>query len=159
MALKPVYHKSPLTELKALPLTGGRVRSGNALLQTLYGLISADTMPEAALRLAAILEDRPAESAAAAAVRRSMLRQREDGSLPGTPVEQLRVMRGAWVLYEITAERELLQMMMLWAGSVNANVAAWTADGGLRTAPADLLELLLNLYGVTGRKALLTLCE
>lgn len=156
MALKPVYSKAPLTEYTALSLTGGRAHTEDKTIRTLYSKVDGAAMPEAALRLAALLDE--TSVSAEKAVKDALKKQTAEGAFPGKLAEALAAARGVWTVYEMTGDRVYLEALMRWAASVHANEDAWMSDSAIRINPADLMELLENLYRVTGRKVLLTMC-
>ncbi len=83
MALKPVYSKAPLTEYTALPLNGGRAHTEDKMIRTLYSKVDGAAMPEAALRLAALLDE--TSVSAEKAVKDALNHQTAEGAFPGKP--------------------------------------------------------------------------
>jgi len=160
--LKPIFDKAPLTAMTCQPLSAGMVRTDAEHLKQLYALVrenkSASSL-EGAFRLAALLTARPDEEPAAAAIRAALAAQKEDGSYALPLTEAIAVLRAGWALYEYEARKPLLEYAARWCAWASKNWDVLAEDDELWANPADLLELLENLYRVTGKSALLTLCE
>lgn len=162
MPLKPIYEKSPLVALTELPLRSGQVRLTNDTLNKLYALTdAAKDQPrvwEGAFRLACLLTVKPMEEKCAKWIAAALAQQSEDGSF-AMPVEQaVALMRAALAMYELDARRPLLEQMVKWCAWVAKNWEKVLACDAVRIHSADLMELLLALYRVTGKKAVLALC-
>lgn len=68
--------------------------------------------------------------------------------------------RAGWVLYAYKPNRNLLQQLIHWCGWMASNWETTVKeDISLRVNSADFMELLCNLYKVTGKKVLMTLCD
>ena len=160
MALKPIYEKSPLTVLKAAALRPGQVKMNNAVMEQLYAMLENARNEYAAwegmIRLGAVLGKK--DVTAEKWTRQMLDMQKEDGSLPLTLPQALAVMRAAMALYEQTAERSLLEKIAAWCGCLAADWENVIACQEIRTTPADLMEMLVNLYRITGKKAVSNLC-
>lgn len=163
MPLKPIYDKSPLTALTALPLRPAQAAVSCTAAAQLYALVkeARDQYAcwEGAIRLGAALGCKEADIPAAARTRLYLSMQAEDGGLPLTPADAVCVMRAAMALYEMKAERPVIEQLLRFCGWLKANWESVMADRAVRTASADLMELLENIYRVTGKKPLLALCE
>ncbi|MBQ7850107.1 MAG: glycoside hydrolase family 127 protein [Clostridia bacterium] len=162
MPLKPIFDKAPLTAMPCQPLRAGMVRSNNAKLRQLQSIAAADTHPsalEGAFRLACLLSNEPAEGEAAARIRMALSAQKPDGSFDMPVADAVAVLRACWALYEAEARKPLLEHIVRWCAWAAQNWETVIADDCVWTAPADLLELLENLYRVTGKAALLTMVE
>lgn len=162
MPLKPIFDKAPLTAMTCQPLRAGMVRSDSAELKQLYALAAADERPaalEGAFRLACLVTARPDEEPVAARIRTLLGAQKEDGSFDLSAADSVAVLRACWAVYEYEARKPLLEPAARWCAWAAKNFDAIMADDALWAAPADLMELLENLYRVTGKAALLTLCE
>lgn len=162
MPLKPVFEKAPLTVMSSLPLSAGFVRMDHAVLIRLYGMVrNANTpaMLEGAFRLACIVTGRPLEEPVTAVIRQYLQLQREDGSFALSFKDSIAVLRGAWALYEYEARKPQLESIARWCAFAAQNWDALMADDDVWTSPADLMELLENFYRVTGKAAVLNLCE
>jgi len=160
MPLKPIFDKAPLTAMTSQTLRAGMVRADHVKLHQLYRLIAADTSPaalEGAFRLSCLLTADPAEGEAAANIRRALSAQKEDGSFDLTVCESVAVLRACWALYEYEARKPLLDHIARWCGWAAQNWETIEADDDVWANPAELLELLEQLYRVTGKAALLTM--
>ncbi len=157
MPLKPIYDKAPLVALKEIPLRPGQVRVNHAKAEQLYAMASAcleqPAMWEGAFRLACVLKAKPMEEPVAKKILQAMEGQ------PGQAAEAVAVMRAALAVYEYDAKRALLVKLAAWCGCLAENWEQVMACDAVRTHSADLMEVLLALYRVTGKKAVLSLCE
>ena len=86
--------------------------------------------------------------------------QGADGSLPLPAAEGIRVMLG-WLarLFAHQGEKTLLEPMMRYCACLRERWEELRLDGSVMGQAANLMELLLFLYNVTGKKALLHLME
>lgn len=162
MPLKPIFDKAPLTVMPAQPLRAGLVRSDNAAMVKLYALTADASEPvrlEGAFRLACIVTAKPGEEPVAAKIRALLSTQKEDGSFALSFEDTIALLRAAWALYEYEARKPLLDHMARWCAYAAKNWDALMADDAIWAYSADLLELLENLYRVTGKAAVLSLCE
>ncbi len=162
MPLKPIFDKAPLTAMACQPLRAGLVRSEDATLKQLYALAAADQSPamlEGAFRLACIVTSRPAEEPVTARIHALLDTQKPDGSFDASMTESICILRAAWALYEYEARKPVLEHIVRWCAWFAQQTDAVSCDDELWANAADLLELLEHLYRVTGKAALLTLCE
>lgn len=160
--LKPIFDKAPLKALSAVGLRPGQVSAADPAVDALIALCGEDAPVELleGLFRAGMLKARKAEQAAGAAqITRLLQTQAEDGALPGTAAQQLAAARAAFALYEATASRAVLEQLARWCGWLNAHLDEALADAAVRQHPADLMGLMLDMYRVTGKKAMLSLCE
>ena len=162
MPLKPIFDQAPLMAMTAQPLCAGLVRMENAAMSKLYALVAATnetTALEAAFRLACIVTAKPGEEPAAAKIRALLDTQKEDGSFAASFKESVAILRAGWALYEYEARKPLLDHIARWCAFAVQHWDDLMADDDIWAYSADLLELLENLYRVTGKAAVLTLCE
>ena len=160
MPLKPIFDKAPLTAMTSQALRAGMVRSEHVKVKQLHALLQGDTAPaalEPAFRLTCLVQANPAESDAAQAIRRAAALQKEDGSFDLSLSDTVAVLRGCWALYEYEARMPILEPVARWCAWAHANWDALLADDAIWANPADLMELLEQLYRVTGKPALLTM--
>lgn len=157
MPLKPIYDKAPLVALKEIPLRPGQVRVNHAKAEQLYAMAGAcleqPAMWEGAFRLACVLKAKPMEEPVTKKILQAMEGQ------PGQAAEAVAVMRAALAVYEYDAKRALLEKLAAWCGCLAENWEQVMACDAVRTHSADLMEVLLALYRVTSKKAILSLCE
>lgn len=163
MALKPIFEKAPLMTPVSLPLRPGQARTDGSPLQTLYALAkNAERQPccwEGLFRLACVLTAHPLEEPVTGWILSAVSAQGEDGSLPGSVGEQVALLRAAYAIYEVEPKRSLLEKLVLWCGWACEHWEAVLADAAVRVSPADLMSLMQALYRITGKKALLFLCD
>ena len=162
MPLKPIFEKYPLVALKEVPLRPGQVRIQHDKMNELYTLAHACKDPavlEGLFRLACVLKSKPMEEPVAAEINAQLALQAEDGSLPLNVEKSVAVMRAALAMYEFDAKRPLLEKLVAWCAWVSENWESVLACNAVRTHAADLMELLQTLYRVTGKKAILALCD
>lgn len=162
MPLKPILDKAPLTVLNCQALRAGHARVDSVPVRKLYQLTresEAPTALEGVFRLACLCTAQPIEEPVAALIRRHLEQQKEDGSFDLLLTEAIAVLRAAWALYEYEARKPVLEHIARWCGWASQNWSTLMADDALWEAPADLLELFENMYRVTGKAALLTLCD
>lgn len=162
MPLKPIFDKAPLTAVTCQPLRAGLVRADHAVLKQLYALAATDLHPaalEGTFRLACIVSNHPEEEPVTAVIRTALDNQQADGSFAVPHADSVAILRAAWALYEYEARKPVLEHIARWCGWAAQNWDALLADDAIWANPSDLMELLENLYRVTGKAALLTLCE
>ena len=162
MALKPIFDKAPLTPFSCQPLRAGQVRMDHAALKQLYAATVQSDRPtalEGAFRLACLVMAHPDQEPVAARIRAALEAQREDGSFADCMKNSIAILRAAWALYEYEARKPILEHIARWCGWASSNWDALMEDDDVWANPADLLELLENLYRVTGKAAVLNLCE
>ena len=162
MPLKPIFDKAPLTAMNAQPLRAGLIRMESTVMNKLYQQAAMTNEPaalEGVFRLACIVTSKPAEEPVVAKIRAMLAAQKEDGSFMLTFRDSIAVLRAAWALYEFEARKPLLEHIARWCAYAAQNWDALMADDDVWAYSADLLELLENLYRVTGKSAVLALCE
>lgn len=160
MPLKPIFDKAPLTAMTSQLLRAGMVRTDHPVLRRLHASVAGKTAPaalEGAFRLTCLLQADPDQSEAAANIRRALAAQKEDGSFDLPVCDAVSVLRACWALYEYEARKPLLEHIARWCGWAAQNWDVLLADDGVWANPADLMELLEQLYRVTGKAAVLTL--
>lgn len=163
MPLKPIYGKSPLTQVAALPLRPGQVRMDDAHINTVYQMLKntgKDTPAvwEAALRLACVLCAKPDAEPVFAWVKACADAQAEDGALSANPADGLSAACAMMAAYEYSPDRALLETMMRWCAWAQANWQQVMACNEIRAHAGDMMALLCQLYRITGKKGLLNLC-
>lgn len=162
MPLKPIFDKAPLTAMNCQPLHAGLVRTDSAVLCNLYATARENKSPvmmEGLFRLACIVCPRPLDEPVTALIRDLLAAQNEDGSFVCSHAQSVAVLRAAWALYEYEARKPLLEHIARWCAYAAQHWDDVMAEDEIWSAPADLFELLENLYRVTGKAALLSLCE
>ncbi len=162
MPLKPIFDKAPLTAMSRQPLRAGLVRAESAAMHKLYALTSFAGAPaalEGTFRLACIVTAKPGDEPVADKIRGLLSSQKADGSFAASFKDSVAILRAAWALYEYEARKPLLDHIARWCAYAVQHWDDLMADDEVWANSADLLELLENLYRVTGKSAVLTLCE
>ncbi len=162
MPLKPIFDKAPLMAMNAQPLRAGLVRMESPVMNKLYQLTAMANEPsafEGTFRLACIVTAKPGEETVVSKIRAMLAAQKDDGSFMLSFKDSVAVLRAAWALYELEARKPLLEHIARWCAYAVQHWDEMMADDDIWAYSADLLELLENLYRVTGKAAILTLCE
>lgn len=162
MPLKPIFDKAPLTTMTYQPLASGFVRMDNTAMSKLYTLTAAVNEPaglEGAFRLACVVTAKPGEEPVAAKIRALLATQQANGSFAMSFKDSIATLRAAWALYEYEARKPMLDCIARWCAYAVQHWDDMMADDDVWAFSADLLELLENLYRVTGKAAVLSLCD
>ena len=163
MALIPLKAKAPMVEKTALPLRAGNVRwtDGTPWLidEALRDYMDAPCVWEGGLLLAALLHGKLEDGVLALRVRRLMREQAEDGSFALPLPDALAAARAMMALYAAESDRNTLQAVGRWLGWLGAHVPELLEAEQAGLPLADVWELLEAYYCLTGRKAVLKLCE
>ncbi|MDO4482880.1 MAG: glycoside hydrolase family 127 protein [Clostridia bacterium] len=163
MSLKPIYGKAPMTDLKALALRCGRLSLQDENAGKLYALLSArlDCVPfwAPAFRLAAMLKNDPMQEMCARVILDAVAAQQANGAYDEALRADVDKASAVWAMYEMTADKALVESLMRWCAHLDAVWADVMGNTDIRVCAADLLDVLCNLYRVTGKKAVLKLCE
>lgn len=162
MPLKPIFEKAPLTSMSSQSLHAGFVRSDSDVLKRLYAITADADRPsalEGVFRLACMVAARPDEEPSAQRIRDLLNTQQEDGSFSVSLTDAIALLRAAWALYEYEAKKPVLEHIARWCTWAAQNWNELMADDRVWANPADLMELLLNFYRVSGKMAILKLCE
>ncbi len=162
MPLKPVFDQAPLTTMNCQPLRAGLVRMESAAMNKLYALTAMASEPaalEGTFRLACIVTAKPGEEPVAGKIRNLLSAQKADGSFALSFKDSVALLRAGWALYEYEARKPLLEPIARWCAFAVQHWDELMEDDDIWVYSADLLELLENLYRMTGKPAVLTLCE
>lgn len=166
MPLKPIFEKAPLIAAHALPLRPGQVQAENHTIRTLLASLTPEEMQhtptlwEGLFRCKAMLSATPEALPVESWINDALCQQGEDGRLPGSPEESVALARAALALYESNPARSTLERLIQWCAYLSKNLdALLEASVTFRQRPADWMELLEQLYRVTGKKGLLSLCD
>lgn len=156
--LKPIYEKSPLKELRRLPLRCGNARTNLPMAEELLRLCAPHAGQSAfqaeMIRLTCLTGGDPALLPFWA----DLMAAVNDGSeaLPGDIAAQIHTARALWAAFEYTADKAIIARLTAWCKSLTG---CWDqVIAAVRTDAADLMVLLCDIYRVTGRKGVLTLC-
>ena len=116
-------------------------------------------LAEGALACAYLCENAPLAEKVEQWLRVQLNAQGADGSLPLPAAEGIRVMLAVARLFAHQGEKTLLEPMMRYCACLRERWEELRLDGSVMGQAANLMELLLFLYNVTGKKALLHLME
>ena len=161
MPLKPVFEKAPLLPLQQVRLSYGQVRCDNREVRELYDLCSryfdVPAVFEGAFGLACLLTDNAYNEKITSVILESV-----HGIIHGETNmnyrDQIAVARAAMAVYEYSVRKEILADIMVWCSVLETEWEDLAADRDVRQHPADLMELLLRLYRITGKRVLLRMC-
>lgn len=166
MPLKPMFSRAPLTRQPLAPLAPEHIRLEGDAGETLERLCAlamqapmSAALAEGALACAYLCGNAALAERTEQWLRGQLRLQAEDGSFPGKPAENIRMMLGVARLFAHSGERELLSQMMRYCASLREQWESLRLDGDVMGQAAPLMELLTFLYNVTGKKALLHLME
>ena len=161
MPQKMLWGKAPLLSVRQAFPSCGQVRTADpSVLRLYHRALSYTDRPETwegAFQLACLVLDHPEESPVCSLIRNA-LADTGNGSLEGAPGEQIARARAALRLFEYTTDRSILRRLAFWFRYLEIDWEAFTCFGAPVYAPADLMELLIRYYRITGLKAILRLC-
>ena len=162
MPQKPLYSKAPLLTLSHAFSGNGTIRSDESHLLTLYENLKNKTDSPALLEglfmLSCILRNRPLEEPVAQRILYEIA-DTEDGSFRGSFSNQICIARAALALYDYNTDRAILRRIYNWVQYVEKEYSVLSQQDGFLFRPADLMELLIRFYYISGVKAVLRLCE
>lgn len=166
MPLKPMFSRAPLTMQPLAPLAPEAIAlegSAREMLEKLCALAlqapMGPALAEGALTCAYLCENAPLAEKVEQWLRVQLNAQGADGSLPLPAAEGIRVMLAVARLFAHQGEKTLLEPMMRYCACLRERWEELRLDGSVMGQAANLMELLLFLYNVTGKKALLHLME
>lgn len=126
LPLKPIYEKSPMMPLSALPLRAGGFRVSRDGVLRLYEMTKrASDRPElweGAFRLACAITKKPLEEPVAGWITGALAAQGADGALAEDEARGVAIARAAFAMYERDARRPLRR-------SCCATVRTWPPTG------------------------------
>ena len=161
MPQKSIFTKYPLMTVPHCFLSSGLIRTDDLNIRNLYqntqAFFSVPSVWEGAFRLAALLSDHPLSEPVAGLIT-SALAETEDGSFKGCIEEQIAVARAGMALFEYNTDRMILKRIASWCRYLEIEWDQLFAVGKTLFIPADLMELLVNFYRVSGIKSVLRLC-
>ena len=139
----------------------GTVRSTDERLEQLYGkanqLIDLPCLWEGLFRLACLIRNKPLEEP----VSRKIIEaagENENGAFSGCAADQIAAARSVFALFEYNADKNLLKRLSEWLRFFEIEYDDLIRQDGLLFRPADLMELLVRFYLVSGVKSALRLC-
>ena len=162
MPQKPVFSRPPILTIPHCFNTNGTIRSTDERITRLYQRavhwIDRPCLWEGLFRIACLIKSKPADEPVAALIR-DRIRVIGNGAFDGTITEQISIARAAFALYEYNTDRNILKRISLWLRYLEVDFDALCIQDHLLFRPADLMELLVKFYQVTGAKAVLRLCS
>ena len=139
----------------------GTIRTTDERIEHLYlkagEWVTSPCMWEGLFRIACLLKNNPCEEPVYRLIYRA-LDDTEDGSLAGTVQEQIQTVRAALAVFEYNTDRKILKRIALWLRFLEIEYERLSAQGTFLYQPADLMELLVRYYQITGMKSVLRLC-
>ena len=161
MPQNPVFVKAPILRVQNCFPANGTIRSLDQRIEYLYQTachwIGQPCLLEGIFRLACLVKARPAEEPVTGQIYNA-IRESDNGSFGGTAAEQIHKARAAFALYEYNTDRSILKRIALWLRYLEIEFDAFTLQDDILYKPADLMELLVRFYQVTGVKTALRLC-
>ena len=113
---------------------------------------------EGLFRIACLTKNKPMDEPVTALILNG-IGDSGSGALEGSVREQICRARAAFAVYEYCTDKKLLQRIALWFRYIEIEFDTLCLQDQLLYRPADLMELLVRFYQVTGTKAVLRLCS
>jgi len=161
MPQKSIYTRYPLLTVQHSFLSNGLIRTDDLNIRKLYqntqSFLNAPSVWEGAFRLAVLLSDHPLTEPVTGLIT-AALSETEDGAFKGCIDEQIAVARAGMSLFEYNTDRNILKRIASWCRYLEIEWDQLFAVGKTLFIPADLMELLVNFYKVSGIKSVLRLC-
>lgn len=163
MPVKPNYHRSPMSALRACPLGPGQARISVKFITDMYQAASAYqseyAMWEGLFRVACILFDHPDEQPVYSLILDELSKQNSDGDFTGDVIQNLQIARAVLAVYEYANSRDALKALLLFCSWIMSHWNEISSCASIRRNPADLMEFLIKIYWYTGKKPILSLCD
>ena len=161
MPQKPVFSKAPVLTVPHCFPANGTVRTPDARIARLYkraGKYSEQPcLWEGLFRIACLTKNKPADEPVTALILGG-IGETENGAFEGSAAEQICRARAAFAVYEYTADRAILKRIASWLRYLEVEFDRFSLEDGLLYRPADLMELLVRFYRVTGMRSVLRIC-
>ena len=139
----------------------GTVRTKDARVILLYKKaqknINEPCLWEGLFRLACLVKTKPAEEKVTEYIYNSIA-ETESGEFPGTITDQICIARAAMALFEYNTDKKILKRVALWLRYFEIEFDRISLQNNLLFQPADLMELLIRYYNITGMKSVLRIC-
>ena len=162
MPQKPVFSKAPLLDIPHSFLSNGLIRTDDARIDSLYRNASVYSeypcLWEGLFCIACLLKKNPMAEPVVLKITQA-LKEKEEGAFKGKLTEQIHIARAAFSLYEYTVDRSILKRIASWFRYLEIEFDRLSLEDGLLFHAADLMELLVRYYQVTGLKSVLRLCS
>ena len=162
MPQKPIFVKAPILAVSHCFPCNGTVRTTDERVRNLYiqstRWIENPFIWEGLFRIACLIKNKPMDEPVTALILNAVS-DTENGSVQGTLSRQISIIRAAFAVYEYNTDRNLLQRIAVWCHYLEIEFEQLTKEDPLPLyQPADLMELLVRYYQVTGLKAVLRIC-
>lgn len=161
MPQKPVFSRSPVLTVPYCFPAAGTVRTTDERIARLYQnanrYAEQPCLLEGLFRLACLIRNKPLEEPVAERILR-MTDPTENGSFPGSFSDQICMARAVFALFEYNSDRNILKRIAEWIRYVEIEFETLIVQDGILYNPADLMELLVKYYLVSGVRSTLRLC-
>lgn len=114
-------------------------------------------MWESLFSLACLIKNEPAQEPVAEQIL-AALQSTDTGAFSGNITDQINIARAAISLFEYTADRAILQRLANWVRYLETTWEQHAEQTTVLYQPADLMELLVKYYRVSGIRPVLRLC-
>ena len=161
MPQKPVFKKAPVLTVPHCFPSNGTIRTADPRIEKLYqkagAYVQEPCLWEGLFRLACLLKNRPAQEPVSALITEAAA-ESESGAFPGSIGEQVSTARAAFALFEYNTDRSILRRIAQWLRFLEIDFEQLSQQDYLLYRPADLMELLIRYYRVTGVRSVLRIC-
>ena len=161
MPQKPVYCKSPILTIPHGFPASGTIRTNDSRIERLYQQanrwIDQPCLWEGLFRIACLVRSNPMEEPVAHLIL-DETRKMENNEFEGSVRDQVSKARAAFTVYEYNTDRTILRRIAFWLRYLEAEFDTLCTQDCILFCPADLMELLIRFYQVSGTKAVLRLC-
>ena len=161
MPQKPVFSKPPLLTASVCFPSNGTVRIRDERISRLYqeanSLIDRPEVWEGLFRVACLVRNHPLDEPVFRVIHEA-IHDTENGAFDGTVTNQIHIARAAFSVYEYNADRTILKRLAVWLRYFEIEYEQLASQDGFLYRPADMLELLVHFYRITGIQSTLRLC-
>ena len=161
MPQKPIFTRYPLLSVPYGFVSNGQVRTNDSYVSALYRnaleFVQEPDTWEGLFKLSCLLFSNPVQEPAASLIRESLY-DTEDGSFAGSLSEQVSIARAAIALYEYKPDRMILRRIASWCRFLEIEWDRLISGNGIIYRPADLMELLIRFYQLSGVRSVLRIC-
>lgn len=161
MPLKTIFTKYPLLSVPYSFLGCGLIRTEDQNILKLYikmqDLLESPIVWEGTFRLAALLKPDPIHEPVTERILNS-LAENDNGSFRGSIEEQIAIARAAIALFEFNTDRLVLKRIASWCRYLEIEWHHLFVNGRTIFCPADLMEMLVRFYQLSGIRSVLRLC-
>ncbi len=112
---------------------------------------------EGLFRVACLVKNDPMAEPVTALIL-SAARETENGAFPGKFSDQIHTARAVFAVFEYNTDREILKRISGWLRYIEIEFERLSMEDQVLYRPADLMELMVRFYLVSGTRAVLRLC-